>query len=37
VRCGGANLSGLILLRELDERLGLGDLSREHLKDPGGV
>jgi len=25
---------GLILVRELDERLGFGDLIREHLTDP---
>jgi len=26
--------SGLILVQELDELLGFGDLIREHLKDP---
>jgi hypothetical protein len=25
---------GLILVRELDERLGFGDLIRQHLTDP---
>jgi len=25
---------GLILVRELDERLGFGDLMRQHLRDP---
>ena len=27
---------GLILVRELDERLGLGELIQQHLTDPRG-
>ena len=30
---GGGASGGLILVRELDERLGLGELIEEHLSD----
>jgi hypothetical protein len=30
----GTSDGGLILVRELDERLGFGDLIQQHLTDP---